>query len=187
MSSILAVLAIIGVVVVTLALIFVIQAVITPRLLAGTLSEPTLQPCIGGRQWALYDCKPNSYTRFGCIVPNSGGQLITFKTVAIQNSHCQAQSNGDTPGDRVISFQWQVSTTTGPTPCESAGTTCCVYNQNCTKTVTYNCVRTPAPLGGENQCTPQYLPAPFPGFKPGTDYTIVPAVIQVPCRENYCG
>lgn len=189
MSNPLTIVAIIAVVIAALLLLFMIMLFLAPGILAGTLSEAVPQPCNQGKQWILYDCQPNPITGFGCIVPGSHGRNITYKTVAVQNNTCLPDTiNGDVSGERVISFVWQEMGTAGICSSPPANVGCCEYNSSCTSTVRFLCVRTNQPVGGENQCTPQYLPAPFPGYEKGNNYNdpLHPAVVEVPCRSNYC-
>lgn len=168
-------------------LLFVVQSIVSPKLILGTLSEAVLQPCIEGKQWVTYDCLKNSITGIGCAIPGSQseGGFITSKTIAIRNPTCAPRSDGTVGGDRVVSFQWQQDGEAGK--CSSTGTSppCCNYNGSCTSTVKFICVRTSEPENGENQCTPQFLPI---HDVPGYDSThIIPVTQEVPCRMNFCG
>ena len=185
MPSFLTVIAIIGVLSLTLLLILLIQSLIAPRLLAGTLTEADPQTCIGDKQWVIYDCSPNPWTGYGCIVPGSGGTAISRKRVAVQVSPCLPPTGSTTyAGERVISFVWQAGEAG---PCISSGNTCCNYTSSCTQTVRYICRATSSGKGGENQCLPAFLPAPYPQFDPTVDYTKVPIDLQIACRgSNYC-
>ncbi len=180
------ILGIVGIVIGSLVLLFLAQSLIAPRLIAGTLSEPVVQTCNQGLgQWILYDCKPNALTGLGCIFPGSGGRNLTYKTVAVHNPTCQPEANGQAAGSRAISFQWQIQGV--PSKCSTLPLSpgCCNFNASCTRQASYLCIRTNSASNGENQCTPEYLPAPS-HFDPTNDYTKVPLVLEIPCRENYC-
>lgn len=177
-----------GLLIVSLVLVFIVQSLIAPRLLAGTLSEPVPQTCnLGGKQWVLYDCLPNPFTGFGCIIPGSKGEFLTYKTVAVQVSPCLPQgfTGSQNTGERIVTWQWQPQGEAGP--CVSSGDTCCKYSSSCYSQESYLCVKTGAGDGGEDQCVPSFLPVPQPNFdRFHPDPSKVALVVQVPCRANYC-
>ncbi len=184
---VLGVIAVMAIILASLVLLFMVQSLVAPRLFVGVLSEPRYQPCNAGKQWLLYDCKPNAITGLGCMIPGSGGKL-SYKTIAVQAHTCIADPGGTVSGQRVISWVWKEYGTAGL--CTSSGNTgCCNYSSSCTRTVSYICIRTPESVSvlGENQCTPEYLPVPYPQFDPDGSYDVNPITLQIPCRENYCG
>lgn len=186
---ILTIVAIVGVLVLSVMLVFLLQSFWAPRLLSGILSEAEPQTCIDGKQWILYDCLPNPITRFGCIIPGTNGASRTKKRIAVQQSPCLPST--DPAGERIISYVWQEYEPPAGV-CSSAPNydTCCNYAESCAQKVKFICVLTGAGLGGENQCLPDFLPAPIPppGYNSTTDYTKPENVVTVyvPCRSNFC-
>lgn len=188
-------LAAVGILTLTLVMAFLLQSLIKPELIAGSLSEAVFLPCNQGKQWILYDCKPNPITGFGCISPGTGDEFMTYKTVAVQSDTCRAKSvSGGPDSERKVSWVWQEQGSAAKCVIDSAVTgtaapSCCEFTGRCSRLVTYLCVRTPEyVVDGENQCTPSYLPAPYPEFNSrDNDYSKTRIFLHVPCRENYCG
>lgn len=170
-----------------LVLVFIVQSSIAPRILTGSLSAPSPQQCHDKEQWIIYSCQPNAITGIGCIVPNSDGRYITSKNIAVKVSPCQPPPGSSSySGNRVISLVWQE--TGEATKCVTVplNLDCCEYDGTCAITAKFLCVRTGMGEGGENQCLPQFLPAPFV-MDPDANYFIDPAAVQIPCRSNFCG
>lgn len=166
-------------------IILSIQHWITPRLLLGTLSEPLqIGVCTEpngdktskGKATFTQDCQVNSLTGFGCLVNGPNGQYITKKTI-MQKIDCDLSSS------RHITREWVL--VGEPTACVTTGQTCCQITESCNITSSYRCAVI-GDLGGENRCTPSYLPGPFPTFDPNSRYDTVPAVVSTGCRNNYC-
>lgn len=164
--------------------VFIVQGSVFPRLVYGTLSQPTLQPCVNNTQYILHDCQPNRFTGFGCLATSKGESFTTMKTIAEKVSPCVAGS----ASTRLVSMVWVPVAAAGP--CMSPGTpgNCCDFKaSNCYKTARYYCDII-GPAGGEDQCTPAFLPVPPPApWDPNAIYTMSnPLTLQIPCRENIC-
>lgn len=189
MPSVLTVIAVVGVLILVLMGLFILQVTVSPRLLMGTLSEPIPLKCNVTSQWLIYECRRNPLTGLGCVIPDSGGRFITAKDIAVELPSCLPNSHSQIPGQRIVSYAWAEKEAIKP--CKTTGSataTCCTFTSQCSQTAEYICRATGAGLGGENQCLPSFLPAPFPppGFNPKTDYTTIPVVLEIPCRTNYC-
>lgn len=183
----LSVVAVVVLLLLLLAIVFLIQTMLAPTLLGGTLSQPRPQACVNNKQWLVYDCLRNPITHLGCIVPGTAGKSLTKKSIAVQVSPCLPPPGSENySGNRVISFVWNQQGEAGS--CISSSSTCCNYNSNCTQAVKYLCVSTGQPKDGENQCLPSFLPVPFPDFNPTTNYQeeANKITLQVPCRSNFC-